>query len=358
MSETKKIIKFTKPVPTLPNETLQDIFQYLGRYTLQQTLLVNKRWCANTIFTFWKQPFHYSHDFRIIKTYLSFLEDGDDAEKQKLLDAGIEIPSKVENRIFEIPSVLVHLKYCGVIVAVKNLIANRGNAKVEINDTTNLMNLIIETLLRLFVRKEVKLVSLNLTCEKKFDPFLRFVDPEYLELTKNLKELYIDSKCPRGLLFQWAAGNCRKLHSLEIDLVRWRRAKQSNRKDLTDDENLARLICAQNELQYFKLSHYAHRKDLKTQLIVDALATQANTLQHVIFNVVSFARCRPLEGLAKCINLNSIEFHSVYKLQEFEIVQPLISAKFNNLKKVIIVEPAQVCEELRKWADTINNMKK
>ncbi|CAG8437794.1 10141_t:CDS:2 [Ambispora gerdemannii] len=346
---TKKIIKFTKPVPTLPNEILQDIFRRLRKYTLRQTLLVNKHWCTNTIITFWQKPFHYSYDVRIIKTYLSFLED--DAEKQRLLDAGVEIPSKIENRIFEIPSMLVHLKYYGMIVAVKNLVANRGKAKVETSDNTDILNLIIEALLGLFVRKEVKLVSLSSTCDKGYDPFLRFVDPKYFELTKNLKELYIDSKCRRGLLFKWAAGNCRNLRSLEINLVRWRRAEQSNRINLTDDENLTRLICAQNELQYFKISHYARRLEMKTQLIVDALATQANTLQHVIFDVIGFSG--PLEGLVKCTNLYSLEFRSVYGLKELEIVQPLISAKFENLKKVVIVSGA-VCEDLRKWADTHN----
>jgi hypothetical protein len=228
------MINFTKneiiKVPfNIPSDIIEEILFFIqvdDIKTLYSCLLLNRQWCQLVVPILWKHPFYYAQkgNSKLISTILSFSStdyndnnNDDDNDKINLIHNNLSLNNR--SCTFDYISMIKHLHYDFMIISIEewyknnnfnNIINLNNNNNHHYNNNNNHNNknhnhnynynisLIIKYLLRLFMKKSVKLNSLfilpNHVCWNNYNlnRYMELVDPEFNELIKNLKFLYLE----------------------------------------------------------------------------------------------------------------------------------------------------------------------
>ncbi|RIB25316.1 hypothetical protein C2G38_2031160 [Gigaspora rosea] len=341
--------------------------------TLFNCLLVNRQWCKLVIPLLWRQPFLYVRkgNPKLITTFLTFLND---KNRRILLSNGIILSSllKPDCRIrhqnfyfykvhksqyrsnFNYASFLKHLHYDYMLSSIEAW-CSYSNQSVG-----NAISLITNSLLKLFVDNNVKLIGLFVWpnhihwTHYSSNRYMELVEPEVSGLLSELKHLHIEthSKYPSARFFSKLSQivNVKELY-LRTQLL----GIMGFPNDLENEmaRNISNLINSQTNLISFTLSNSVRY----TSDFIKSLSPNIHHIQNISLNETKIVEIDSWTILSSCIKLQKLEIIKCVGLNVKSII-PFVSANWTTLKTIIIEDnqPTDVNNELEQWANKIRNM--
>ncbi|KAF0487195.1 lon-domain-containing protein [Gigaspora margarita] len=384
----------------IPNEILQAIFKFVDGKderdygTLFNCALVNRQWCNNAIPILWHDPFYRETNDSVIKTLMSFL---DNDQLQQLDKIRHRLPL-IENKKFDYPS---FIRCINLNMLWESLYVLYSPASLEAQDTENTANngnngnngtngnngsdgnnessgnnentantaatttnstsvqhpsdpdlfedikLTLTVLLKMLAQKitnvrrfkiNLKLHSSNVEETQKGEIKNKILElllePEISDLLRFTTELqWFQTKPYKGYMPQ-LAGICSNLEKLIISLGNF---------DESQTDDATAFIKAQTHLRELEIFNCSSG----IQKLISFSRDQVLSIQVLILYHVDFYGCGPLISLTKCENLRHLSFRYCTYIQK-EMCNPLFSANFPKLKKV--EAPFTSCPVLEEWA--------
>ncbi|CAG8818365.1 29608_t:CDS:2, partial [Gigaspora margarita] len=323
----------------IPNEILQAIFKFVDGKderdygTLFNCALVNRQWCNNAIPILWHDPFYRETNDSVIKTLMSFL---DNDQLQQLDKIRHRLPL-IENKKFDYPSFI-------------RSATTTNSTSVQHPSDPDLfedIKLTLTVLLKMLAQKitnvrrfkiNLKLHSSNVEETQKGEIKNKILElllePEISDLLRFTTELqWFQTKPYKGYMPQ-LAGICSNLEKLIISLGNF---------DESQTDDATAFIKAQTHLRELEIFNCSSG----IQKLISFSRDQVLSIQVLILYHVDFYGCGPLISLTKCENLRHLSFRYCTYIQK-EMCNPLFSANFPKLKKV--EAPFTSCPVLEEWA--------
>ncbi|CAG8509770.1 17415_t:CDS:2, partial [Dentiscutata heterogama] len=360
----EEILHFIQNEPTNKTDHLNN-----ESSTLFNCLLVNRQWCRLVIPRLWRQPFLYVRkgNPKLISTFLAFLND---KSRRTLLSNGITLSSlflKSDCRIrhhnfhfykfhrsqyqsnFNYASFLKHLHYDYMLSSIEEW-CSYSNQSVG-----NAISLITNSLLKLFLDNNVKLMSLFVWpnhihwTHYSSSRYMELVEPEVSGLLSELKYLHIEthSKYPSARFFSKLSRivNVGKLY-LRTQLL----GLMGFPNDLENEmaRNISMLINSQTNLTSFTLSNSIRY----TSDFIKSLSPNVHNIQNISLIETKIDEIDSWTILSNCINLQKLEIIKCAGLNVESII-PFVSANWETLETILIEnnQPIDVNNELEQWAN-------
>uniref|UniRef100_A0A1D1XPN3 SCF E3 ubiquitin ligase complex F-box protein grrA n=1 Tax=Anthurium amnicola TaxID=1678845 RepID=A0A1D1XPN3_9ARAE len=296
-------------LPSLPSETIDDIFKHIhDPSTLYSCLFVNRTWCRKIVPILWARPkplvYKESSSRSLIETYVSCF----DKEEKAILfsEEDLSNAEHLKSPLFEYAVFLKELNYPLLRLAVRRCYRNLGSKEFskrikprnpEVNPNRQVT--IMKALCNLFMRMS-RLESLVLDSYDDIPNVALFTRGQCFSNLINLRVLWTNFALNMTNFIKKLPQICTGLRDLviEFDL-------HDVHNGNIDAENLASVIKAQQSLNTFELIG-PHNQ---VTPILSALDSQIESLTSVKFSRIKY-QWEALDILGKCSKLKSLDIVS------------------------------------------------
>ncbi|CAG8456695.1 10351_t:CDS:1 [Funneliformis caledonium] len=306
MATTKKLQH--RNLPSLPSETIDDIFKHIhDQSTLHTCLFVNRAWCRKIVAILWARPRPLVYKERssksLIETYVSCF---DDEEKAILFseESSNKEYLELKSPFFEYSAFLKELNYPLLRMAVRRCYRNLGSKEFSRKIKPNKPDLnpnrqvtIMKALCKLFVRTS-HLDSLVLDSYDDLPSVGLFTkgQPYFTNLNKLIIHWTNTATNISGLVKRLPQ-ICTGIRHLVVEF---------GIDDELEAENLASIIRAQQSITTFELTGTRNRV---LSILTAIEETQTESLTSVKFSRVDY-QWKSLDILGKCSKLRSLDMIS------------------------------------------------
>ena len=311
-------------LPSLPSETVDDIFKYIhDQTTLFSCLFVNRAWCRKIVPILWARPRPLVYKERsarsLIETYVSCFDD----DERAILFPEEQLPHmehlELKSPLFEYAVYLKELNYPLLRLAVRRCYRNLGSKefsrkikplKPDVNPNRQIT--IMKALCNLFTRMS-RLDSLVLDSYDDIPSVSLFTRGQHFINSLNSLRIHWTNIAPNmSGLIKKLPQICTGIRHLTIDF---------DIDNKLEAENLASIIRSQQSITTFELTGIYD----KVSPILSALESQTESLSSVKLSRINY-QWQSLDILGKCSNLKSLEMISNNPNQDGHIPEEATTA--------------------------------
>ncbi|RIA90144.1 hypothetical protein C1645_805897 [Glomus cerebriforme] len=318
-------------------ELTSDIMQYFRNdfSTLHSCILVNRLWCRLAIPLLWEDPFSIAdedfdnyiwgepiyREYHFVGIYLHYLNDDDKSQLNEIKIDNNIIPSIPSNTLFNYPSFIKCLNILSLFLFTVDIWVENIQPVTSSKQNKDLRKFIILSLIKIFIKSQVKLHTLEIEGSCKFyeNPELFnsvfeliLQNPSFIRNIRNLKIRFnnLDSCLP---FLKYLYPICNSISSLYF------KSYNNNDNNILVEKSLSQLINSQQNFRKFFLG---------TQFpFLNGLMNSncSNTLNTIIFSYVDFKNLVNFKEVFEQLNvLESIHILYCYSLNA-NFTQQIIS---------------------------------
>jgi hypothetical protein len=316
-----------KPIaPPLPSESMTEILNHLENdiKSLHSCVLVNRHWCRESIPHLWVEPFTTKLSNKsvlsLLKTYFGCLKNED--KILLTIEIGNILPIKSTTiQFFNYATYLKKLNTRLLGQSVSVWVNLEENLFPSNKSKSEIVNLMLKALYKLFIESEAKLNSLTLDVSAGSMDIAAEISlfRSNLNFISNIRKLNCIFSNPSSEIFYnmsdlWneLPQICTGIKILDVD---------ANDMHWTSGQTLANLIKSQTKLSNVKFRSSGSR----VTSAVAMLAKKSDTLTSLEFEYIDFRKVS-LDGLESCAKLEKIRFIGGNDCN-INTFRPLIKAK-------------------------------
>ncbi|CAG8453246.1 124_t:CDS:2 [Ambispora leptoticha] len=357
--------------PVLVSDVLKEIFAFIALpndqqpfgnldkktyKTLHSCLLVNRQWCQVAAQFLWRQPFFTRHIPAQITMMELLLNALNPKLQQYLINKGITIRRLKSAPAFDYSYFIKHIDFELFIDMVRNWSAAtfRGASAKDASF------LVAKVVLGHIFSYSPGIERLRLSCfqghsetshyyEILLEPeiHINLLQLKYLELSG---QFYREDNILAGLSI-----SCKNVEYLQLGnwcLDSWCRSPESLSEDITA------LFKGLKNVEHLEIDSDNSFFPIPI-CVIDAFKHISSSLRHLRFRCIDFSSktCMPLEGLATCRKLETLEFVDCEQVGK-RLLQPLNAESLPNLQRVRIDGCSERDIVFWDWVDLVNGRRR